>query len=258
MHCFGKFDETISLFEPENINVIDSFTYTDSSEGKSLGRIPDGGQVSSEKLNPTPGSANQSPPTPTPKPSQPSLDRYQPTRALRSEGTQADFYDMSSSARIAELISEVVRQEGPISLSLAGRRVAACWGFDRMRAKAQERIRDMVPQAAVQFQSNHAGDFLWPKDLDTTNYTNFRVPHDNGDGERQAADLPLEEIGNAIIYLLEHNMGAPHDELIRETARLFGFDRLGHLVEERFRSATATLRTRGLIGLEDGTVTLSR
>lgn len=58
---------TITLRGPDD-GEIDRFTYTGSSEDKSWGRIPDGGEIYSEKLNPTSGGANEAPPTPTPKP----------------------------------------------------------------------------------------------------------------------------------------------------------------------------------------------
>ncbi len=60
-------DETIKLYDQE-VNLLDTFTYTDSTTDKSWGRIPDGGGINSEELNPTPGGANETPPTPTPEP----------------------------------------------------------------------------------------------------------------------------------------------------------------------------------------------
>ncbi|MBU0572454.1 lamin tail domain-containing protein [Patescibacteria group bacterium] len=56
---------TITLLGPDD-SEIDKFIYVGSSEDKSWGRIPDGGGINSEKLNPTPGGANEAPPIPTP------------------------------------------------------------------------------------------------------------------------------------------------------------------------------------------------
>jgi hypothetical protein len=60
---------TITLLGSDD-SEIDKFTYTGSSEDKSWGRIPDGGGINSEKLNPTSGGANEAPPTPTPSPTE--------------------------------------------------------------------------------------------------------------------------------------------------------------------------------------------
>ena len=60
---------TVNLYPTGGVSnpPTDSFVYTGSSVGKSWGRIPDGGGVSSDKLNPTPGQPN-SLPTSTPIP----------------------------------------------------------------------------------------------------------------------------------------------------------------------------------------------
>lgn len=62
---------TIKLFSDNtSTDPIDAFTYGSSSEGKSWGRIPDGGSIYGEKLTPTEGSANVVPsPSPSPNPS---------------------------------------------------------------------------------------------------------------------------------------------------------------------------------------------
>ncbi len=60
--------ETIKLYDQGEVNLLDTFTYTDSTTDKSWGRIPDGGGINSEELNPTPGGANEVPPTPSPEP----------------------------------------------------------------------------------------------------------------------------------------------------------------------------------------------
>lgn len=59
---------TVKLLSSSGI-VLNEFTYNDSAESKSWGRIPDGGTIYTEKLTPTEGSSNQAPtPTPTNNP----------------------------------------------------------------------------------------------------------------------------------------------------------------------------------------------
>ncbi len=62
-------ETTLKLYNsPTSTQPVDFFTYTDSSEDKSWGRIPDGGSIFADKLVTSPGSANQMPSTPTPAP----------------------------------------------------------------------------------------------------------------------------------------------------------------------------------------------
>ena len=51
-------------------------------------------------------------------------------------------------------------------------------------------------------------------------------------------------------------MSAPLDELVRETARLFGFQRLGRLVDEHVRKGIEGLVARGIARPEGGVIVL--
>jgi very-short-patch-repair endonuclease len=195
---------------------------------------------------------------PAPEPARPELELYRPIADCPSAGSQADFYERSAVRAIQARLIEVVRQEGPISLTLAARRVAASWGFERVRSRTVKRIRRLIPENEVRLQATDAGEFLWPTETHPASYVGFRVPDANGHGTRKADDLPLEEIGNAAVYLLERDMSAPFDELVRETARLFGFQRVGRVVAERNRKAIENLVERGIARLEGEVIALSR
>lgn len=188
--------------------------------------------------------------------SAPEHEVYRPA-TLRFGGTQEDFYQAHASSAIRSRLVEVVRLEGPISLSLAARRVAAAWGFERVRAPAQERIWRLIPKNEVRLEVGEAGAFLWPRELAPAEYRGFRVPGASGDSVRGAEDLPVEEIANAALHLLESHMSAPMDELVRETARLFGFQRVGHLVETRMRTGLQHLVQRAAARIEGDAVVLA-
>jgi very-short-patch-repair endonuclease len=187
----------------------------------------------------------------------PVIEPYRPIADCLSAGSQADFYERSAALAIRARLIDVVRLEGPISLALAARRVAASWGFERVRSPAVDRIRRLIPQTELRLQVTDAGEFLWPRETDPASYIGFRVPDANGNGMRQADDLPLEEIGNAAVHLLEHHMSAPVDEVVREIARLFGFHRLGRVVDERIRRGIESLVGRGIARMEGELIVLS-
>ena len=192
---------------------------------------------------------------PAPERVQPEFEYYRPID-WGSLGSQRDFYEDSAVPAIRERLIEVVRREGPISLALAARRVVGGWGFERVRSPALARIRQLIPKTEVRLQITDGGEFLWPKELDPADYAGFRVPDAGGRGTRQADDLPLEEIGNAAVHILESHMSAPLDELVRETARLFGFQRVGRVVQERIRKGIERLVERGIARLEGEVIAL--
>lgn len=129
-------------------------------------------------------------------------------------------------------------------------------GAKNPRPKAVARVKHLIPRDQVFRQMTRGGEFLWPAELRPEDYSGFRTLLPNGERPRGATDLPLEEVGNAVLHLLEHNLSAPRGELVRETARLFGFDRLGSNVADRMEQAIDALVARGSVAEDGEMVTL--
>jgi hypothetical protein len=87
-------------------------------------------------------------------------------------------------------------------------------------------------------------------------YDNFRVANTSPESLRDAADLPLEEVANAALFLLRQHISAPERELAREAGRLFGFQRTGDRVEWRMRAGIALLVQRGAARRDATAITL--
>jgi hypothetical protein len=175
------------------------------------------------------------------------LERYRPIELPTGAGSQAGFYEAGAMEQIRRRLLEVVRQEGPISLSLAAGRVAVAWGFERVRAKAVERVRCLIPTEHVRVRTVAGQRFLWPIELDPDTYVSFRVPGPEEGSSRTAEDMPPEEVANALLYVLTDQVAAPADDLIRQTARVLGFQRMGRKVDERMRAGLQVLVRRGSV-----------
>ena len=100
---------------------------------------------------------------------------YAPYPVTRLLGTQDEFYQYVSSHRIGEVIAEVVKHEGPMSLRLAARRVATHWGFKQVRGQARERVLNLVPQEEVQVLASGTTVFLWPVGTESETPTSISV-----------------------------------------------------------------------------------
>jgi hypothetical protein len=72
----------------------------------------------------------------------------------------------------------------------------------------------LIPRDQVFRQATRGEEFLWPADLRPADYSGFRTLLPDGERPRDASDLPLEEVGNAVLHLLEHNLSAPRSELV--------------------------------------------
>ncbi|NQU43717.1 hypothetical protein HQ520_10555, partial [bacterium] len=79
----------------------------------------------------------------------------------------------------------------------------------------------------------------------------FRLP---GAEAPQRRDAP-EEIANAAHHVLTQHISMPQEDLIRETARLFGYQRTGQRVEECLCQGIWILTKGGTAREEDGRIT---
>jgi very-short-patch-repair endonuclease len=184
------------------------------------------------------------------------LPVYAPCPVNQVFGAPEDFYHPSSVSRIREVIADVVRYEGPISLQLACRRVGAHWSFKQIRSQVMERVRQLLPGDAVRAHTSDAGMFLWPAKTNPHTYRDFRVPGASPASFRNAEDLPVEEVANAVLFLLRQHISAPEKELARETGRLFGFQRTGGRVESRIQAGIELLMQRGAARRDGTTIAL--
>lgn len=168
------------------------------------------------------------------------------------------FYDASQDGAIAGLLVRVVEHEGPIRLELAARRLAACFGLDRVRSAAVDRVRALIPRDRVRVdEAEPDAVFLWPIAVDPEAYDGFRAAGADPGSMRDAADLPLREVANAALAIARQQIAAPEAALTAETARLLGYRRTGRLIEDRVRLAIDDLERRGAVRREAGTIVLA-
>lgn len=196
-------------------------------------------------------------PAPAPAPEAggaPVLPIYTPYADATTLGTPDDFYRTQTNARLRQRLKTIVAPEGPMSLALAARRLAAHWDFSRFIASVQQRVEVLARRARMRIVQHDDDLFLWPDGLDPEAYRAFRIPGDSANTRRDATDLPPEEIANAAQHLLNQHISLPTDDLVRETARLLGYQRLGPRVEPAIRRGIAVLLRRPTAREEGGMV----
>jgi very-short-patch-repair endonuclease len=165
-----------------------------------------------------------------------------------------DFYSRKADKAMRRLIEQIVCDEGPISLNMVARRIAEWWGLGRTTKKAQRRIANLLSRANVKTVEHGDAVFLWPKNVDPNTYIAFRVPAP-GEAPRDPQDLPPEEIAAALLHIMRSQVGLPRDDLVREGARLLGFQRTGTIVERCIVAGLELLEKRGMTKEINGLIT---
>jgi hypothetical protein len=176
-------------------------------------------------------------------------------REPRQLGTQDDFYDLAKTRRVQLELEAVLTEEGPISLSLAAARVAACFGFERTRQKVVDRINDIAHRARIERTQQMTGIILWPGSCSPREWRHFRGSAPGDADARSSSDLPAHEIANAAAHILATNGACPRRDLQRALSRLFGFKALGGTVANHLDEGIDHLIAAGRARLDgDGRV----
>lgn len=133
--------------------------------------------------------------------------------------------------RVWEVATAVVDAEGPVLEARLVKLVAAAFDLSRVSAGRAETIRACLPTAV---RDEHG--FYWPPTRARGAWTGFRPA---GDTPRPLDEVSLEEIGNAMVALCRAGMGMARDELVRETAAVFGGKRVTPAIRTRADEALA-------------------
>jgi len=146
------------------------------------------------------------------------------------------FYKATPVAAISVLVG-VVNQEGPISVRNAKSRLASAWGVKRIGSKIDNSLSALINRAVSNRQISASDGFLWP----ITGWNKIPRLPDGSRGKRPIQDIALEEIAECIMVCMRAARSLAPDDLVQETARLFGL-RVTPDVKARIVTAARTLQ----------------
>ena len=154
------------------------------------------------------------------------------------------FLDPSNRKRVLEAIATTLAQEAPIRETLLIRRVAQSFGITRAGSRIQRYLVQLLSTATLPTTLQQGERFYWPPQQDPDQYREYRVAGEEDD-KRDARDLPEQEVANAAAAVLHSQVGLPEEDLIRETARLLGYTRLGTSVRPAMEAGIAYGERKG-------------
>ena len=148
------------------------------------------------------------------------------------------------------MLSQVIKQEGPVSEGLLLRRTVQSFGITRAGSRMQNHLQTLLSTLDVRTTVQQDSRFYWAPSQEPDSYTEFRTSSE-AEEKRDAKDLPVQEIANAAVAVLRQQVGLPEEDLIREAARLLGYTRLGVPMRQAMSSGLA-------YGMEHGRLSQSR
>ena len=157
-----------------------------------------------------------------------------------------EFFNSLNQQKIISQINEVLEIEAPISHSLLSRRILNAWGISRLGVRLNQYLDSIYSLLELEYTTQNETKFYWNKNQEPKKYDVYRVPGDD-DARRDANDLAKEEVSCGIIEVLTNQISLPEEDLIRETAKVFGYARLGGNVQQAMKTGIEFALDKGLI-----------
>ncbi len=171
-------------------------------------------------------------------------------------GTPEEFYLPRSQSKIVRLAQKILEQESPVSRKLLMKKVLGAWGITRSGARVENIFSDAMRKIKKSTTRDEDREFFWKKDQNPNEFAVYR-PGEDEDSRRSMDDIPSEEILIAAAEVLREQVSLPRPDLIRETAKKFGFSRRGNVIESTISYAIEKGIDRGrLLVLENGNIAL--
>ena len=161
------------------------------------------------------------------------------------------FCEQLQKTRVVTQLDEIVRCEAPISRHNLVRRMLAIWGLQRSTPRFERTMDDAL--GFLDLYVTRRGDrvFYWLYNPATTP-TAFRVPDPADDKtKRDVADIPTEEIADAVRSVAAQQFSMTQNDLMKEVAKLFGYTRCPAGMQMHLRDGIACAVEAGYVS-QDG------
>jgi len=166
-----------------------------------------------------------------------------------------DFFLYSYRETIKSQINEVLAVEAPVSKNLLSKRVLLGWGIGRMGSRIAVHFELIFKELGLRQTSDNGNIIFWQAGQLPEQYNIYRLPP-NEVLKRDADDLPSHEIANAIKAILQNQISLTKDDLVKETARLFGYARIGTNVEIAMQLGIRLALTKDIAKMEGNRIVL--
>lgn len=165
-------------------------------------------------------------------------------------GKPDTFYQEKNLPSLRKRLSEIIKKESPISQKALFKKALLSWGISRSSPKAESYLERV--SALLGFEKTFANNtvFYWKYGHNPLTYDLFRIPSDSFT-KRNLDEIPPEEVASAIKYIIANQLSMDKSDLIRETAKIFGFTRLGNVIESSVKNGIAAALSRNYIKISE-------
>lgn len=165
-------------------------------------------------------------------------------------GSSNFFNETSTRPEIITVIKDIVNAEGPISNKALTKNILSCWGITRSGSRMQRTINEAIQVSGVKSNKSNDTVFYWRDDQEPHQYDKCRISKVDI-SKRSLDDVCSEEIANGIVFMLTSHISMHRTDLVREIAKLFGFARMGGVIETSVNNGIACAINQGKISCDE-------
>jgi SpoU rRNA methylase family enzyme len=160
---------------------------------------------------------------------------------------EQDYLNYLGDKGIKEGVQKVVMKlaeiEGPVSYERIGKFVANCFGYNRVVPQRVAAINGVVSRE----QAKDDEGFRFPPGLKVEEFLTWKK---SAPGEGRSADqISLAEISNAMRDICRVAGGVRFEQLVKETSKVFGIQKMSNQILTRFEAAVAWGISNGRLSL---------
>ena len=157
----------------------------------------------------------------------------------------------ANAERVRKQLREILAIEQPMTNTLLYKRIASQWQISRVTPRLQQFIDSQLICFYMDQLSTSDIRIYWESKEVSLDYPYYRT-----DSKRDIMDIPLNEIMNAVHFVVEQQFSIPVEELKKMTSQLLGFARKGTNVDIQVMKAINLLIGRGILYDNNGNLML--
>lgn len=180
-----------------------------------------------------------------------SVQNYNNTKIRPFLYAADDIFAKRNNPIILSQVQKIIENEAPISKTLLGKKIISEWGVNRVGPRIDAQL-EIIFDTLHLYRIEHDGlIFCWKDEAQYRSYSEYRP-----DSDRDAADLPPEEIANAIQQILINSISLPLPDLAKACAQVFGFTHMGSNIEASMLRGIQEAVKRNYAKVENGRATI--
>ncbi|MBE5964310.1 MAG: DUF3320 domain-containing protein [Lachnospira sp.] len=162
------------------------------------------------------------------------------------QGSADEFYLDANFAKVKKLMKNILDVEAPISRRQLVKKVVSAWGINRSTIKVEKVFANALRDLDIRISADGDIAFVWKQDMPAL--TSYRVADKEGN-KRSMDDVPSEEIIIASLEVLKEQGNLSETDLVKETAKKFGYMRLGNVITNTIKNAITKAISEGKMQL---------